>query len=125
MFDRYSPDARQAIFIARYEASLAGATQLETEHLWLGILQQSKRLAKRHAPRVTAESIRAKILARYETKPRVSLTADVALSPSLERVLQHASGADPQSQSPIKVDDLILALLHEERQAESPQEARA
>jgi ATP-dependent Clp protease ATP-binding subunit ClpA len=117
MFDRYTPDARQAILIARYEASLLGATTLETEHLWLGILQQSKRLVKRHAPRVTAETVRGRILELHAVRPRVSLAADVALSPSLQRVFAEAGGADPQSQSPIRVDDLIVALLQQERLA--------
>ena len=50
MFERYTPDARSAIFFARYEASRLGAPVLETGHLWLGVLRQNQRLAKRLAP---------------------------------------------------------------------------
>jgi len=119
MFDRYTPDARQALFFARYEASLAGATALEVEHLWLGVLQQSKRLVKRLAPKVNPELIRERIALRGDPLPRTSLTTEIPLSAPAERVLLEAAGTDPNSRSPIKVDDIVRALIHEDQSATS------
>lgn len=38
MFERYTEEARRAIFFARYEAGCRGAGYIEPEHLLLGIL---------------------------------------------------------------------------------------
>lgn len=40
-FDRYTPDARQAVDIAREEAAKSGSPQVEAEHLLLGICRMS------------------------------------------------------------------------------------
>jgi len=42
MFERYTERARRVIFFARYEASQFGSPTIETEHLLLGILRESK-----------------------------------------------------------------------------------
>jgi len=47
MFDRFTEQARQVIFFARYEASSLGSESIETEHLLLGVVRQDKLLALR------------------------------------------------------------------------------
>jgi ATP-dependent Clp protease ATP-binding subunit ClpC len=37
MFERFTENARRAIFCARFEASRYGSVRIETEHLLLGI----------------------------------------------------------------------------------------
>lgn len=44
MFERYTEDARRAIFFARYEASQNGATAIGSIHLLLGIIRESRRV---------------------------------------------------------------------------------
>jgi ATP-dependent Clp protease ATP-binding subunit ClpC len=46
MFERYTEKARRVIFFARYEASQFGSPSIETEHLLLGLLRESKWLPK-------------------------------------------------------------------------------
>src|SRR5258708_30143878 len=47
LFERYTEQARRAIFFARYEASQFGAKAIESEHLLLGILREHWRLSDR------------------------------------------------------------------------------
>jgi ATP-dependent Clp protease ATP-binding subunit ClpA len=44
MFERYTEDARRAIFFARYEASQSGAREIGSIHLLLGIIRESRRV---------------------------------------------------------------------------------
>lgn len=118
MFDRYTEDARKIIFFARYEASRHGSLVLEPEHLWLGLLRQSKRLIKRHAPLVTVESIQARLLRRGLETARVSMTVELPLSEVTARAIQGATTeADAHGQKHITAEHLLLALLREENSA--------
>jgi ATP-dependent Clp protease ATP-binding subunit ClpC len=44
MFEPYTERARRALFFARYEASELGTPLIDTEHLLLGLLRESKGL---------------------------------------------------------------------------------
>ena len=44
MFERYTEKARRIIFFARYEAAQVGASNIEPEHLLLGLLRESREL---------------------------------------------------------------------------------
>ena len=108
MLDHFTEDARKVVFLARYEASRLHATALETEHLWLGILREGKRLLKRTAPHITPEAIEARLKLRSTSAERISMAADLPLSAAVQRVLtDHPPG-------PIKVQDLIDSLLRED-----------
>jgi ATP-dependent Clp protease ATP-binding subunit ClpC len=119
MFERYTEDARRVIFFARYEASRLGSPILEAEHLWLGLLRQSKKLVKRLAPRVTEEAIHERLIRHgfnaQSSSERVSMTVEIPLSPEVTRALAEAAAeADRRGQKHITPDYLVLALLHEE-----------
>ena len=115
MFDRYTEDARRVIFFARYEASLLGSPTLETEHLWLGLLRQNKKLVKRLAPKVTAEAIHERLERHGLNNQRTSMATDVPLSDEAKRALAGAAAeADQRGQNYITADYLVLALLREE-----------
>jgi ATP-dependent Clp protease ATP-binding subunit ClpA len=47
MFERYTENARRAIFFARYEASQFGSPSIETEHVLLGVLREDRGLVGR------------------------------------------------------------------------------
>src|ERR1700724_1323591 len=60
MFERYTEKARRTIFFARYEASQFGSLYIESEHVLLGLLRESKALSAKllaNSP-ATADSIR-------------------------------------------------------------------
>jgi len=44
MFERYTEDARRAVFFARYEASQCGAKEIGSIHLLLGIIREGRRI---------------------------------------------------------------------------------
>jgi ATP-dependent Clp protease ATP-binding subunit ClpC len=114
MFERYTEEARRVIFFARYEASLLGSPVLETEHLWLALLRQSKKGMKRLAPRVTAEAIHERLMRHGLNSQRISLTVDLPLSEEVKRALAGAvAEADSRSQPHVTDEYLILALLRE------------
>jgi ATP-dependent Clp protease ATP-binding subunit ClpC len=45
MFERYTQNARRAIFLAREDAMLYGSPYIESEHLLLGILRENEAVA--------------------------------------------------------------------------------
>jgi ATP-dependent Clp protease ATP-binding subunit ClpC len=115
MFDRFTEEARRVIFFARYEASRLGSPALETEHLWLGLLRQSKKAVRRLAPRITVETIGARLPQGGESAERVSMTVDLPLSDAVRRVLAGAAAeAANRGQTYITDEYLILALLRDE-----------
>jgi ATP-dependent Clp protease ATP-binding subunit ClpA len=112
MFDRYTADARQVIFLARYEASRLGASELAADHLWLGLLRQSPKLIRRHAPQVTADIVQSRLPALDPEAPRVSMTVELPLSAEAAEALAGAAAlADSHGQTYITPEYLILALV--------------
>ena len=112
MFTRYTEGARQVLFYARYEASLLGAPVLETEHLWLGLLRQNKKLVKRLAPQWTVERTQQRLLQRGHNRERVSMTVGIPLSEELRHALETADAeATRRRQIYITEELLLLALL--------------
>ena len=77
---------------ARYEAAQFGSPYIESEHLLLGILRESKALTKRilqsHA---SVESIRKQIEGHTTFQEKVSTSVDLPLSNECKRVLAHAA----------------------------------
>ena len=114
MLERYTEEARKVIFFARYEASCLGSPVLQVEHLWLGLLRQSKKAVRRLAPRITAEAIHERLTRLGLHAERISLTVDLPISDAVKRVLAAAvEEADNRSQNYVTDEYLILALLRE------------
>jgi ATP-dependent Clp protease ATP-binding subunit ClpC len=114
MFERYTEDARKVIFFARYEASLLGSPIIETEHLWLGLLRQSKKLMRQHAPKVTADVLLERLKRHGTDLERVSMAVEVPLSEEAKRALANAvEVADTHGQRYITAEYLVLALLRD------------
>jgi ATP-dependent Clp protease ATP-binding subunit ClpC len=116
MFERYTEQARKAVFFARYEASQCGSTQIETEHLLLGILREDTQLAQRLSlSPAKVEKIRAQICKPFEGRSSTSTSVDLPLSPLCKRALKYgAEEADRLKQRNIAPEHLLLGILREE-----------
>ena len=115
MFERYTEEARRVIFFARYEASRLGSPMLTTDHLWLGLLRQSRKAIRRLAPHITEDAIHQRLTPPGQDTQRVSMTVELPLSDEVKRALAAAAAeADSRGQKHITDDYLILALLGEE-----------
>ena len=116
MFERYTDEARRVIFFARYEASRLGSPILQTEHLWLGLLRECKKVVRRLAPRVTAEAVHERLIRDGFNGERTSMTVELPLSDEATRALAGAAAeADSRGQKHITPDYIVLALLREEQ----------
>lgn len=117
MFERYTEKARRVIFFARYEASQFGATQIEAEHILLGLIREDKNLTYRffHRSHATVESIRREIEGRSVLRERIPNNIDLPLSGDAKRVLAFAAEESERlGNRHIGTEHLLLGLLREE-----------
>ncbi|MCG3163014.1 MAG: Negative regulator of genetic competence ClpC/MecB [Acidobacteria bacterium] len=117
MFERYTEKARRVIFFARYEASQFGASQIEAEHILLGLIREDKNLTARffHRSHANVESIRKEIEGRTVMRDRISSQIDLPLSGEAKRVLAFAAEESERlGNRHIGTEHLLLGLLREE-----------
>jgi len=117
MFERYTEKARRVIFFARYEASQFGASQIESEHILLGIIREDKKLAARFFKQTntSVESIRREIEGRATVRDRISTEIDLPLSDGAKRTLSFAAEeSELLGNHHIGTEHLLLGLLREE-----------
>lgn len=117
MFERYTEKARRVIFFARYEASQFGASQIEAEHVLLGLIREDKNLTHRffHRSHASIESIRKEIESRTVMRERISDKIDLPLSGEAKRVLAYAAEESERlGNRHIGTEHLLLGLLREE-----------
>jgi ATP-dependent Clp protease ATP-binding subunit ClpC len=120
VFERYTERARRVLFFARYEASQTGSVTIETEHLLLGLLRESKGLTSRilRSANVDLEAMRRQAEARTAFKEKVSTSVEIPFTDATKRALQQAAvEADGLLHSYIGTEHLLLALLHDPRTA--------
>jgi hypothetical protein len=115
VFERYTEEARRAVFFARYEASQFGSDYIEPEHMLLAILRESQRLRDKLPPPVR-DRIRSQIETRTPTRSPLSTSVDLPLSHALKRALAYGSEeAETMQHRHIEAGHLILGLLHLEK----------
>ncbi len=117
MFERYTEKARRVIFFARYEASQFGASQIEAEHILLGLIREDKNLTTRffHRSHANIESIRKEIEGKTILRDRISTNIDLPLSSEAKRVLAFAAEeSEKLGNRHIGTEHLLLGLLREE-----------
>ncbi len=117
MFERYTEKARRVIFFARYEASQFGASQIEAEHILLGLIREDKNLTDRFLrhPDFGFVSIRKEIEDRTILRPRISTNIDLPLSSEAKRALTFAAEeSEILGNRHIGTEHLLLGLLREE-----------
>ena len=96
MFERYTEKALRVVFYARYEATQSGSSNIETEHLLLGLVREDKVLTHRFLPSHTSiESIRKQIEGHTTIRDKVSASVDLPLSNECKRVLAYAAEEAP------------------------------
>ena len=117
MFERYAESAKRALFFARYEVSELGASQIEPEHVLLGLTRQVPRLVARvmALPEVSVEILRAEIACAPVVRDRLAGSVEIPFSAATQRLLLFtAEEADRLGCSSIKAEHLLLGLLKEE-----------
>jgi hypothetical protein len=118
MFERYTEEARRALFYSRYEASQFGSRTISTEHLLLGVLREGKGgvcgrcVAAFH---VSVDDIRKEVERVTERGEKVSTSVEIPFTAEMKRVLQYAADeADRLMDKSIRPEHLLLGLLREE-----------
>ena len=115
MFERFTESARRALFFARYEVSQLGATSIETEHVLLGLIRESRGVVARILAPVAPESLRRDIETRSVYGKKTPTSLEVPFSAETQRALQFAAEeADRMRHSYIGKEHLLLGLLREE-----------
>src|ERR1700732_3544909 len=117
MFERYSEKASRAIFFARYEARLFGSSNIETEHLLLGLLREDRALARLVlGSRETLETIRREVEAHVPFAENVSTSVEMPLATDSTRIVTFAAEeANDLNHQYVGVEDLYLGILREEK----------
>jgi ATP-dependent Clp protease ATP-binding subunit ClpA len=113
MFERYTTRARRSIFVARYEAAQLGATEIDPEHLLLGLIRESHHLL-RSLPRLDyIDQLRNDVLA-ITTSRETNPSLEIPLSMACKRALLYATEeADALGHKNIGTEHLFLGLLRE------------
>jgi ATP-dependent Clp protease ATP-binding subunit ClpC len=114
MFERYTESARRALFFARYEVSLVGATSIEPEHLLVGAARAAKGGVATilEDSGLSADGIRQEIAAGSAPPEEVPMSLEVPFSASMQRVLHFsAEEADALAHGYIGIEHLLLGVL--------------
>jgi enamine deaminase RidA (YjgF/YER057c/UK114 family) len=117
MFERYTEEARRALFFARYEASEHGSLSIESEHLLLGLIRLDKGLMSRICARsdLSLEGIRKDIERRTVVREKTATSVEIPFSAETKRVLRLAADeADRMQHHDIGPEHLLLGILREE-----------
>ena len=117
MFERYTEKARRVIFFGKYEASQFGSPYIETEHLLLGLLRESKNLTNVVLKgRQAAENIRSAIEKSTTIREKIATSVDLPLSNECKRIIAYAAEeAERLGHKHIGTEHLLLGMLREEK----------
>lgn len=116
MFERYTEKARRIIFFARYECSQFGTSEIQTEHLLLGLLRENAATMSRHAGQdLDQTQIRVNIEKFAWAGKKISTSVDLPLSSECKRILACAAEeAEHLGHKHIGTEHLLLGILREE-----------
>ena len=115
MFERYTENARRAIFFSRDEATKLASLYIEPEHLLLGVLRACDPELNDALGLKAMESTLRDELARSARQNIHSTSVDVPLSNPSKRILAYAAEeADRLNSDGIGPGHLLLAILREE-----------
>jgi ATP-dependent Clp protease ATP-binding subunit ClpA len=117
MFERYTDRARRVLFFARYEASQFGSMGIETEHLLLAILRESRGLTVRLFQQASKspDQIRQEVTSRMPLfREKISTSVEIPFGGDAKRVLTRAVEESDGLKHPyIGTEHLLLALLRD------------
>jgi len=118
MFERYTEQARRALFFARYEAFQIGSAFIETEHLLLGLFREDQSPTARVFARakLSVDEVRREINARTARRAVTSESNEVPFSDEAKAVLGYAAQeADRLLHEHIGTEHVLLGLFRAER----------
>jgi ATP-dependent Clp protease ATP-binding subunit ClpC len=118
MFERYTEEARRALFFARYETCQRGGASIESEHLLVGLIRETRGPVNAILAhfQVTPLTLLQEIDARVPMKESLPASVEIPFNPEVIRVLNNAhEEADRLRHSHIGPEHLFLALLREEQ----------
>jgi hypothetical protein len=114
MFERYTENARRAIFFARYEASRVGASSIEAEHLLLGIIRTCEPELSRGLELKDLEDDFRADLAAAGRQEISSKRTDLPFANQSKRILAYgAEEAERLSSVEITSGHLLVGILRE------------
>src|SRR5271156_1337808 len=116
MFERYTEKARRVIFFARREASEFGSPTIESEHILLGLVQESKGFMNRYLGDKASEAeLRAEVLNYTVLRAPTSTSVDIPLSEECKHILMFgAHEAERLGHKHIGTEHLMLGILRTE-----------
>jgi len=114
MNGEYTELARSAVFCARYEAHIHGATVVRPEHVILGLLRADRQLFQLCAPELNVDQIRATLESRLSR--RRTLDRKITFARPTRRVLKLAQKESESSGHPkIGTEHILAGLIRGER----------
>jgi ATP-dependent Clp protease ATP-binding subunit ClpC len=118
MFERYTEEARRVLFFARYEASQRGSISIESDHLLLGLIRETRGPVNAILAhfQVTPLELLRELDARAPVKERVPPSVEIPFSREVQHVLNGArEEADRLRHTHIGPEHLFLGLLGEDQ----------
>ena len=113
MFERFTDNARRAMQFARNEAADVGATEIESQHLLMGIITADRRNLESLIGKPFVDLIQEQILLKNR-KASSAPANDLPLSSECKRILSQARDqADSLGSSNIGGEHLLLGILTE------------
>jgi ATP-dependent Clp protease ATP-binding subunit ClpC len=115
MFERYTENARRVIFFARYEAAEHGSPYIFPEHLFLGLVRESRTaIASFFGGEEQLERVCARIDGEIQKRDKISGQVDLPLDNGSKRVLAYAAEeAELAEEHWLDSGHLLLGLLRE------------
>lgn len=116
VFNKYTPQARQAIFFARWEVSELGAAAIGPEHVLLGLLRANEVMfSELLSPDKSACQIREQVESGVVLYERINTSVEVPLSDECKAALALAQQeAELSSPGRVTPAHLLLGLLRQE-----------
>jgi len=121
LFDRYTDNARKAIFFAREEARALGSPYIETEHLLLGLLREDQAMLERFLSKISSIETFRKRIEKLALRSELALPGekapdrDLPLSNECKRGLAYSAEEAKRTAYPlVGPGHLILGLMREE-----------
>jgi ATP-dependent Clp protease ATP-binding subunit ClpA len=114
MFERFTQDARRALFFSRHEAHQLGSQSIETEHLLLGILREPKPFIAHllETAGVTADRLRRRISERVGVQaPAAEYSIEITFSTDVKQVIRLANDESDSLEHYVGTEHLLIGLL--------------
>jgi ATP-dependent Clp protease ATP-binding subunit ClpA len=114
MLELWSMASRQVLFVARGEAGAAGCSQIDTEHLLLGLVTVDPASVSKTGAVVTIDEIKAYAQRWHANEAAVPTSVDMAMTDEAKRVMEEAATEAMASGCKVVRTEHLLFLLIKE-----------